>query len=241
MNFEILRTVRQKPVLLLFHKSDLADDKVTEGWIRHYRSLGYETLKIDAVRGTNVQSIMRATSSILKEKRDKRAAAGLKPKPVRTMILGIPNVGKSTLINRLANRASTRTANTPGVTKAQQWIKVGETFELLDTPGVLWPKFDDPEVGMKLAATGAIKDSILPIHDVAMYITDVMISHYPERLKARYGITEISTASALHAHIGNTRGALAKGGGIDQDRVNRIIISDLRNNKFGGVSFDRTP
>jgi ribosome biogenesis GTPase A len=184
---------------------------------------------------------MRATSSLLKEKRDKRAAAGLKPKPVRTMILGIPNVGKSTLINRLANRASTRTANTPGVTKAQQWIKVGDTFELLDTPGVLWPKFDDPEVGLKLAATGAIKDSILPIHDVAMYITDVMISHYPERLKARYGIDEVTTIPALHTHIGTTRGALAKGGEIDQDRVNRIIISDLRNNKFGGVSFDRTP
>ncbi len=239
MNPEILKIIRLKPVLLLFNKADLADDAVTDHWIRYYQALGYETLKIDAQNGKNVSKIMTSSHRILKEKRDKKTRKGLKQVPVRTMILGIPNVGKSTLINRLAGRRSAKAANTPGVTKAQQWIKVGDDFELLDTPGVLWPKFDDPSVGLKLAATGAIKDAILPFDEVAAYVLSFLNTHYPKRLKDRYGFEGTLSETEIFEHIGKTRGALLKGNEIDHDRVNRIIVTDLRNNQFGGISFDR--
>jgi ribosome biogenesis GTPase A len=162
MNPEIEKLMKSKPTLILFNKMDLADDAILNQWIAYYKKQGYSGLKIDAQSGSNVQKIHQAASDILREKLDRQKAKGLKERPLKTMILGIPNVGKSTLINQMTKRKATKTANTPGVTKAQQWIKIGEHFELLDTPGVLWPKFDDPKVDYHFAITGAIKDNILP-------------------------------------------------------------------------------
>ena len=155
------------------------------------------------------------------------------------MILGIPNVGKSTLINQISKSAATKTANTPGVTKSQQWIKLGDDFELLDTPGVLWPKFDDPKVGYHLAITGAIKDKILPEDDVVHYAMMFLKDFYPDRLFERYQITEDMTYEMMLETIGKKRGCLLKGGELDLARIYQIVLTDLRNKQLGGLSFDR--
>ena len=240
MNPEIYKLMSSKPTLILFNKMDLADEHVLSFWINKYQNEGFHTLKIDAQSGNNVNKIYTKTEEILKDKLERQKQKGLKLRPLRTMILGIPNLGKSTLINQLAKSKSTKTGNTPGVTKAQQWIKLGEDFELLDTPGVLWPKFDDPVVGYHLAITGAIKDKILPMDDIVNYALDFLVKYYPKRLIERYEFDDLNlTFVELLDHIGKKRGALLKGNDIDYDRVYQIILTDIRNNHLGGLSFDR--
>lgn len=240
MNPEILKTVKNKPILLLFNKMDLADPTILNKHMSYYQSLGYEGLKIDAQSQVNTKKIYDRAKLVLKEKLDRERAKGLKPRPIRTMILGIPNVGKSTLINALSQKKATKTGNKPGVTKAQQWIKLGDNFELLDTPGVLWPKFEDKKVGYHLAITGAIKDDIIPIDDVCHYAMDFLKAHYPNRLLERYEIPlDMYDYVQILDHIGNKRGALLKGSEIDYDRVYHTILTDIRNKQLGGLSFDR--
>lgn len=239
MNPELHKIISHKPMLLLFNKMDLADDQITNQYIRSYQQEGYFTLKIDAASGKNVNKIKPMAMTILKEKLDREKAKGLKMRPLRCMILGIPNVGKSTLINKLSKSSATKTANTPGVTKTQQWIKLGDDFELLDTPGVLWPKFNDPKVGYHLAITGAIKDKILPEDDVVSYALNYLKTNYPKKLEERYGITDnMDFLTMLHT-IGTLRGCLLKGGEFDYPRIYHIVLSDIRNNHLGGLSFDR--
>lgn len=239
MNPELIRIVEKKPVILLFNKMDLSDEKILNQYMRLYEAKGYVTLKIDAASGKHVNKINALARETLKDKLDKERAKGLKERPLRTMILGIPNVGKSTLINTLSKSGATKTGNTPGVTKSQQWIKMGNDFELLDTPGVLWPKFEDKRVGYHLAVTGAIKDKILPEEDVAFYALGFMQSHYPERLKEKYGIEPTDDLEKMIEKIGRLRGCLLKGGAIDVERVYQIILTDIRNRHLGGISFDR--
>lgn len=239
MNPELHKIISHKPMLLLFNKMDLADDQITNQFMRSYQQEGYYTLKIDAASGKNVNKIKPMAMTILKEKLDREKAKGLKMRPLRCMILGIPNVGKSTLINKLSKSSATKTANTPGVTKTQQWIKLGDDFELLDTPGVLWPKFNDPKVGYHLAITGAIKDKILPEDDVVSYALNYLKTNYPKKLEERYGITDnMDFLTMLHT-IGTLRGCLLKGGEFDYPRIYHIVLSDIRNNHLGGLSFDR--
>jgi len=239
MNPELFKIISHKPMMLLFNKMDLADDYITNQWIKHYQNQGFHTLKIDAQSGKNVHKIRAFAEEILKEKLAKEQAKGLKTRALRTMILGIPNVGKSTLINQISKSSATKTANTPGVTKSQQWIKLGDDFELLDTPGVLWPKFDDPKVGYHLAITGAIKDKILPEETVIYYALDFLKTYYPQRLKLRYGIEGDLSIEDMLQTIGQLRGARIKGGDIDESRIAQIILSDIRNKQLGGLSFDR--
>ena len=164
---------------------------------------------------------------------------GMRPRAIRAMIVGIPNVGKSTLINRLAKKNIAKTGNTPGVTKAQQWIKVGKELELLDTPGILWPKFEDPKVGYKLALTGAIKDTILNLQDIAVYGLRFLEEHYPERLEERYGL-EVIPEEVVDSfnEIGAKRGCLMAGGAVDYDKTSEIIVRDIRNVQLGPMTFD---
>jgi len=159
----------------------------------------------------------------------------LKDKIYKVLISGIPNVGKSTFINALTKKKATKTGNTPGVTKQLQWIRIHPKIELLDSPGILWPKFEDDVVALNLALTGAIKDKILPLDDVVFYGLEYLIEHYPDALKARYGITTIEDALF---QIATKRGALLKGGNIDEDRVYHLFLTDLRSNKLGGLTFD---
>src|SRR5690606_291723 len=232
MNPEILKIVGEKPTLLLFNKMDLADRKSLDYWIKFYEDQGFYTLLVNSNNGFNINKIYSRSKEILKEKIERKLARGMKKEIIRAMILGIPNVGKSTLINKLTNKKVTVTGNKPGVTKAQQWIKINPDFELLDTPGVLWPKFDDEKVGFALAVTGAIKDVTLPIDDVVVYAINHLKTFYPRRLINRYEIKDIESMSELDIlnHIGTYRGALSKGGDIDYDRVYQIILTDIRNN-----------
>ena len=239
MNPEIMKITEHKPVILLFNKMDLADSQVLSLAEKDYQSKGYFTLRIDAQSGKNVNKIHDLAREVLKDKIQKAKSKGLKMRPFRTMILGIPNVGKSTLINQLSKSSATKTGNTPGVTKAQQWIKLGDTFEMLDTPGVLWPKFTDPKVGYHLAITGAIKDRILPEDDVCHYALDFLKTYYPERLNDRYGISTEMTYVEMLNHIAKSRGAISKGAEADYDRVYQIILTDIRAKQLGGLSFDR--
>jgi ribosome biogenesis GTPase A len=239
MNPELYKIISHKPMMLLFNKMDLADDNITHYYMKYYQEQGYHTLKIDAASGKNVHKIRPLAEEILKEKLAREKAKGLKTRALRCMILWIPNVGKSTLINQLSKSAATRVANTPGVTKSQQWIKLGDDFELLDTPGVLWPKFDDPKVGYHLAITGAIKDKILPEDDVVFYALEYLQRFYPDRLKKRYGIEATMSLEEMLETIGKQRGCLLKGGELDLARINQIVLTDLRNKQLGGLSFDR--
>ncbi|WP_409991378.1 ribosome biogenesis GTPase YlqF [Saccharococcus caldoxylosilyticus] len=229
-----------KPRIVLLNKADMADETVTEQWIAYFERQQLRALAIDAQTGTGIRQIVSAAKEMLKDKFAKMAAKGIKnPRPMRALIVGIPNVGKSTLINRLAGKNIAKTGDKPGVTKAQQWIKVGKEMELLDTPGILWPKFEDEEVGLKLATTGAIKDTILNLQDVAVYALNFLKEHYPERLKERYSLDDIpKEIVALFDAIGKRRGCLVSGGAVDYDKVAEIVLHDIRTEKLGRISFE---
>ena len=230
--------IQQKPRIILLNKADLADSEWTKEWIAYFKSRQLPAIAINSQEGQGLSQIMNKTKELLKEKFERMRAKGIKPRAVRAMIVGIPNVGKSTLINRLAKRNIAKTGNTPGVTKAQQWIKVGKELELLDTPGILWPKFEDEEVGYKLALTGAIKDSIINLQDVAAYGLRFLKEHYPERLTERYKIDPHLEIIEMFDAIGKLRGCLLKGGEIDYDKTTDIIIRDIRSEKLGKLTFD---
>ncbi len=239
MNPHILKTIKHKPSIILLNKMDLADDKKTDMFIEDFKNQGFIALKIDAQNKKNIHQIPALARLALKEQLEREQAKGLQERPIKTMILGIPNVGKSTLINALANRKAAKTANRPGVTRAQQWIKLADTFELLDTPGVLWPKFEDQKIGYHLAITGAIKDHILPIEDVVCYALNYLKHAYFNRLEQRYDVSSDMTCVEMLDHIGKKRGALLKGAEIDYDRVFQIVLSDIRNGQLGGITFDQ--
>lgn len=231
--------IQQKQRLILLNKSDMADPELTRQWISRFSAEGNKALAINSQAGRGLSEIVRAAEELLKEKRDRRRAKGLKPRAIRAMIIGIPNVGKSTLINRLAKKNIAKTGNTPGVTRGQQWIKVGKDLELLDTPGILWPKFEDQEIGYKLALTGAIKDSLLNMQDIAVFALRFLENNYPENLKKRYQLEEIPVDIVdLFDHIGKLRGCLTSGGEIDYEKTAETVIMDIRTQKLGNITFD---
>jgi ribosome biogenesis GTPase A len=230
-----------KPRIVLLNKADMADEEITKQWIAFFQNRHMKALAIDSQAGTGVKQIVAAAKEMLKPKFAKMTAKGIKnPRAMRALIVGIPNVGKSTLINRLAGKHIAKTGDKPGVTKAQQWIKVGKEMELLDTPGILWPKFEDEEVGLKLATTGAIKDTILNLQDVAVYALNFLKQHYPERLKERYSLSEIpEDIVALFDEIGKRRGCLMSGGLVDYDKVAELVLREIRTEKLGRLSFEK--
>ncbi|RST75470.1 ribosome biogenesis GTPase YlqF [Siminovitchia acidinfaciens] len=231
--------IQQKPRLILLNKSDMADSEMTGQWIRRFSNEGNKALAINSQAGRGLNEIVRAAEDLLKEKRDRRKAKGLKPRAIRAMIIGIPNVGKSTLINRLAKKNIAKTGNTPGVTRGQQWIKVGKDLELLDTPGILWPKFEDQEIGYKLALTGAIKDSLLNMQDIAVFALRFLEAHYPEKLKKRFQLEELPEDMVdLFDHIGRLRGCLTSGAEVDYEKTAETVVMDVRTQKLGNITFD---
>lgn len=232
--------IHHKPRLVLLNKADMADQTATKEWIAYFAEKGIKALAINSQAGEGMKNIVHASHEILKEKFDRLKAKGVKPRAIRAMIVGIPNAGKSTLINRLAKKNIAKTGNTPGVTKAQQWIKVGKEMELLDTPGILWPKFEDQEVGMKLAITGAIKDTLLNLQDLTVYTLRFLERSYPGRLKDRYQLDSLpENVVEMFDHIGVLRGCLMAGGIIDYDKVSELVIREIRSEKFGRITFER--
>ncbi|MGA3600915.1 ribosome biogenesis GTPase YlqF [Lysinibacillus agricola] len=231
--------INQKPRLLILNKADMADEQETRKWVEYFAQRGHKAVAINSLEGKGLQQVTKAAQEILKEKFDRMKARGMKPRAIRAMIVGIPNVGKSTLINRLAKKNIAKTGNTPGVTKAQQWIKVGKELELLDTPGILWPKFEDQEVGYKLALTGAIKDTITNMEDLAVYGLRFLSNHYPARMEERYGFQFVhEDLVETFDHIGKLRRVFGPGGEIDYDQVAQLIVRDIRGLQLGKLTFD---
>jgi ribosome biogenesis GTPase A len=229
----------QKARLVLFTKGDMADEANTNEWVSYFADIGVSVLPIDAKTGKGVQKIATTCERILEPLFVSRKKKGIVSKKMRAMVLGIPNVGKSSLINRLAGRQATQTGDRPGVTKAQQWIRVGKQLELLDTPGILWPKFEDPNVGMRLAMSGAIKEDILPTEEVALHTLKYLSSRYPAYLESRYNIEIIEqTPVELLDEIGKKRGCLMRGGQIDWDKAADIVMGDLRSGRLGRISLE---
>ncbi|WKB34876.1 ribosome biogenesis GTPase YlqF [Terrilactibacillus sp. S3-3] len=236
-----------KPQLLILNKVDMADPAATKLWQNHFIEQGAHVHLVNAQTGLGTAKIPEVVHSLTAERRERLESRGFHSRADRALILGIPNVGKSTLINRLAGKRIAKIGDRPGVTTAQQWIKVGKTMELLDTPGILWPKFDDPAVGLKLAATGAIKDELLDFQDVAVFLLKTMLVRYPEQLRDRYGLEKLPEMPTepvseaivqLFDAIGRRRGCVISGGNIDYDRTAELIIRDYRHQKLGALTLE---
>ncbi|MBA4547462.1 ribosome biogenesis GTPase YlqF [Thermoactinomyces intermedius] len=231
--------LKDKPRLILLTKCDLADERANQAWMKYFQARRMPVLPVDAQTGKGVQQIIPACEKILAPLFQQREKKGIQSRKFRAMVTGIPNVGKSSLINRLAKRSVAETGDRPGVTKAQQWIRVGKTMELLDTPGILWPKFDDPVTGLRLAASGAIKETILPIDEVALYVLNYLKERYPDRLKKRYKLEQTEQDGvALMEEIGKKRGCLLRGGEIDYEKVAELLLHELRAGRLGRISFE---
>lgn len=232
--------IGSKPRLVALNKADLAEEDWTTRWLAHFRGQGLPVVALDSVTGKGSKALVSRVEQLASSKIAALAAKGINPRAVRAMILGIPNVGKSSLINRLLGTATVRTADKPGVTRGKQWIKIGKNLELLDTPGVLWPKFEDPEVGFKLAVTGAINDEVYDMEKVVAKLLDVLRQHYSERLISRYKLTSPlpEESSALLELIGGKRGFLRSGGVIDDEKARRMILNEFRSGKLGQFTLD---
>jgi len=227
-----------KPRVLVVTKYDLCDKKETDIILDWYKSKGYYVVALDLMMG-NVSSLLSITDELMEDINAKRVQKGLKERVARVLIVGAPNVGKSTLINRLVGKKSAGVGNTPGFTKSLSWIRVNNKIELLDTPGILWPKMDDQEVAKTLAAFSSIKEEILNMDDICYFILKKLSVYYPESLFERYGISDISDINEVYEIIGKRRGALAKGGLVNYEKVTHIIMSDFKNGLFGKITFDR--
>ncbi|MYL28322.1 MULTISPECIES: ribosome biogenesis GTPase YlqF [Halobacillus] len=230
--------LQEKPKMVVLMKKDLADPGVTEQWIEYFQNRNIPAVAIEANQKQDVQRVIQKAKALGKEKIDKLVAKGIRPRASRAMIIGIPNVGKSTLINRLVNKRAAKTGDKPGVTTKQQWIKVKKEFELLDTPGILWPKFEEEEVGYRLASIGTIKDQILPKEDVAAYVLDFLSREYPRLLEERFGLEQVDDMMEVFEHIGKKRGCLESGGHVNFEKVSDIILQDLRTGKLGLISLE---
>lgn len=230
--------IKGKQKILIMTKYDLCDKKETDKWIKFYESKGYNVLPLSLEGNVNLKPLINLTMEVMKDFNQKRKNAGLKPRKIRVLVIGIPNVGKSTLINRLAGKKVANIGNKPGVTKNLSWIRVNNDIELLDSPGILWPKLDEKHA-FNLASFTAIKEEILPLFEVAKYILNTLYKYYPVIFKERYTSTLNEDIVITLEEIGKKRGCLIKGGEVDYDKVIALIINDVKNGYIKGVTFDR--
>lgn len=240
-NPEMDHMTRNKPRLVLLNKSDLADERTTQQWINYFRQNGSEALAVDCKSGKGLKAILTSIkNTVLKELMEKRAKNGMTGAAVRLMIVGIPNVGKSSLINKLAGSKRAKVEDRPGVTRTKQWVKLDNNTELLDMPGVLWPKFEDQDVAVRLAFTGAISDDILDIETLAMKLLAYLAENYPESLKERYKIelSDEDTGLELLEKVGKKRGMMISGGEINTERAAITVIDEFRSGKLGRITLE---
>lgn len=228
-------TANKKRIILL-NKADLADKRETSEWIRLFEKEGYKAIEIDALNGRGIDKLYK----ILNEFQAERDEEKRNSRPLRIMILGVPNVGKSSLINRLSGRKSTRTGNKPGITKGKQWITLENGMQLLDTPGILWPKFEEPEVGLNLAFAGSIKDEILEIQDIGYELIGFLADNYPEEFMNRYKLSDLSDDKLTNMEaLALKRGFILPGKRIDYERTARTVIDEFRAGKIGKITLEK--
>ena len=239
-NPDIDKLVGNKPRIILLNKCDLSEKSATKQWIKHLSSNNVKVLEVNCLKGIGTNAIKPALMELLKEKHDRLRAKGMVKITTRVMVVGIPNCGKSTFINKMARNTIAKTGDRPGVTKNKQWIKTALGIELLDTPGVLWPKFEDDETALNLAFTGDIKDEIMDIEELAYKLVERLQTYYPEKLKERYKIEEVfeNPLDTLDA-IALKRGCIMKGKAIDYTRIAVILLDEFRGGKIGNITLER--
>ena len=239
-NPEIEELCKGKPRIILLNKSDLSEKSITKAWINKLTNDSVRVLEVNCLTGAGLKEIKPLMEELLKEKHDRLRAKGLKNIVMRAMVVGIPNVGKSSFINKMAKNNIAKTGDRPGVTKSKQWIKTKIGIELMDTPGILWPKFEDEEVALNLAFTGAIKDEIMDIEELAYNLVSRLKVNYPERLMERYKLTEIKedTLDILN-DIAKKRGTIASGGVVGYNRLSVLLLDEFRGGKLGCISLER--
>ena len=251
-NPDINTIVKGKKKIIVLNKSDLADEKETIKWVEYFKAQKIPAVITDANSGKGIKEVIKQAELIMKDELDKREEKGRTGRKIRIMILGIPNVGKSSFINRLANKNSLEVGNKPGVTRKKQWIKISNSIELLDTPGVLWPKFESDEVALNLAYTGTIKDDVLEKTDVAFYFLKYMLENEIDKLVARYNLSKQELLNSLEnqtrpeneiiydimLQIGKLRGAVVSGGNVDDVKTANIILEDFRSGKLGRITLE---
>lgn len=223
------------------NKSDLADERYNEKWTEYFQSKGFYVVKVNARSGAGLKGIQGVINQACKEKIERDRRRGIKNRPIRAMVVGIPNVGKSTFINSYAGKACTKTGNKPGVTKGKQWIRLNKTLELLDTPGILWPKFEDQEVGIRLAYIGSIKDEILNVEELSLLLLAYIRDNYPGLLEQRYGISEEGTPLSMLEGIAENRKCLLRGQELDYAKAAGILMEEFRNGKIGRITLEYPP
>ncbi len=251
-NPEIKKITQNKKKVVVLNKSDLSDEKDNKRWMEHFIKQGNKAVLVDSNSGKGVNEVIRQTQSIMEEELKKSAEKGRIGRKIRVMIVGIPNVGKSSFINRISKKTSAEVGNRPGVTKQKQWIRINNEIELMDTPGVLWPKFESQEVALNLAYTGTIKDDILEITEIAYCLTKFLLENYRENLIERYSLDEETVNDILMQDqdenqniyeimqlIGKKRGAIISGGNIDDEKTSKIILEDFRSGKLGKITLEK--
>lgn len=226
--------------IILLNKSDLADEAANDRWMEYFKAKGFHVIKVNSRSGAGLRQLGQVVSEACREKIERDRRRGILNRPVRAMVVGIPNVGKSTFINQVAGRKSAKAENRPGVTRGKQWVTVERGLELLDTPGILWPKFEDPEVGLKLSYTGAVKDDVVDIETLAMHLMELLATYYPTALEQRYKITVPEHAQGLELLelCGRKRGMLISGGEIDIERMSRVLLEEYRSGKLGRFTLE---
>lgn len=237
-NPDINKMAKNKPRILLLNKADLADEKRTQAFKKYYEQMGYFVLPMNSKTGNGAKNVMNVVREACKEKLERDRKKGILNRPIRAMILGIPNVGKSTFINAFAGKNCAQTGNKPGVTKGKQWIRLNKDLELLDTPGILWPKFEDQKVGLRIAWIGSINEDILDTRELAGTLSAYLFSEYPGVIAAKYGIEECEDGYEALERIARKRACLKKGGEADIDRASGFILDDFRLGKIGKITLE---
>ena len=237
-NPDIDQLGQNKSRLILLNKADLADERQNEAWKEYFQKKGFHVVKVDSRNGSGMKTIQNVIQEACREKIERDRRRGIKNRPIRAMVAGIPNVGKSTFINTFAGKACAKTGNRPGVTKGKQWIRLNKNVELLDTPGILWPKFEDQQVGIRLACVGSIKDDILNMEELALWLIEHLRTNYSGLLEKRYGISEEGTDVEILGKIARARGCLKKGEELDYVKASGLLFDDFRGGKIGRVTLE---
>lgn len=232
---------KNKSRLILLNKSDLSEERANKLWKEYFEKQGMYVLEVNSRSGAGVKAIHGLVQKACKEKIERDRKRGILNRPVRAMVVGIPNVGKSTFINSFAGKACTKTGNKPGVTKGKQWIRLNKSLELLDTPGILWPKFDSQEVGLKLALIGSMNDEIVPVEEMAVSLIGMLKERYAGAVLKRYGVEEEKEAHLLLVEIAKKRGCLLKGEEPDMKKAAALVLDDFRDGRLGRITLEMPP